>query len=295
MRSLFTRILLLAPGLCAVSGCGGVLDPQGPVGEAERIILLNASAIMLAIVIPTIIATLAVAWWFRASNTRAIYRPDWEYSGRIELIVWAIPMMVILLLGGITWIGSYHLDPPAPIASARKPIRIEVVSLDWKWLFIYPDYGVASVNRIVAPVGTPVSFRLTSATVMNSFFVPQLGTQIYTMHGMATRLHLQADNKGSFPGLSAQFSGDGFSGMRFSYDSVDQAAFETWLTQARVSGEVLDARNYKLLTGKSSYVPPYTYRAVRPGLFDAIVDDMAEPAPGHQTPPSSSHLKPLES
>ena len=211
--SLLVGVLISA---AALSGCSeGVLDPKGPIAAAERQILFNSLGIMLAIVIPTILATLGVAWWFRSSNTRARYLPDFTYSGRLEMLVWSIPIMTVLLVGGVAWVGSYDLDPPKPITSTVKPLRVQVVSLDWKWLFIYPDEGIAAVNQLVVPVGTPVQFRLTSATVMNSFFVPQLGSQIYTMSGMATHLNLLADRPGEYPGISANFSGDGFSDMRF--------------------------------------------------------------------------------
>ncbi len=152
---------------------------------------------MLAIVIPTILATLAFAWWFRASNTRARYLPTWSYSGRIELIVWSIPALVVFFLGGIAWIGSHLLDPARPLTSGAKPLEIQVVSLDWKWLFIYPEQGVASVNDLVAPAGTPLHFQITSASVFNVFFLPRLGSEIYSMYGMTTQLNLQADRPGS--------------------------------------------------------------------------------------------------
>ena len=175
---------------------------------------------MLAIVIPTILATLGVAYWFRSSNKRARYLPDFTYSGRLEMLVWSIPLMTVLLVGGVAWVGSYDLDPPKPIASAVKPVRVQVVSLDWKWLFIYPEQGIASVNQLTIPVGTPVSFELTSSGVMNSFFVPQLGGQIYTMAGMVTRLHLQADHPGPIGACRRNYSGAGFSDMHFNVDAV---------------------------------------------------------------------------
>ena len=209
---LLTVVLI---GAAMLSGCNeGVLDPKGPIATAERQILFNSLGIMLAIVIPTILATLGVAYWFRSSNKRARYLPDFAYSGRIEILVWSIPIMTVLLVGGVAWVGSHDLDPPKAITSAVKPVRVQIVSLDWKWLFIYPDEGIASVNRLTVPVGTPISFELTSSGVMNSFLVPQLGGQIYTMAGMVTRLQLQADHPGTYPGLSAQFSGDGFADMR---------------------------------------------------------------------------------
>src|SRR3984885_13390280 len=210
------RVLALALVGVLLGGCSeGVLDPKGPIAAAERLILFNSLGIMLAIVIPTIIATLGVAWWFRASNRRATYLPDFEYSGALELLVWSIPAMTVLLVGGVAWVGAHDLDPRRPISSTVKPLSVQVVSLDWKWLFIYPEQGIASVNHLTVPAGTPISFELTSSSVMNSFFVPQLGSQIYTMSGMETHLWLQADQAGSYPGVSANFSGGGFPGMGF--------------------------------------------------------------------------------
>ncbi len=227
---------------------------------------------MLTIIVPVIVATLSVAWWYRSSNDRARYRPDWAYSGKIEIVTWSIPAMVILLLGGVAWVSSHDMDPPKPILSKRVTIEVSVVSLDWKWLFIYPQYGVASVNRLVVPAGNPVSFRLTSATVMNSFFVPQLGSQIYTMPGMTTRLNLLAAGAGEYPGLSAQFSGDGFSGMRFVVSAVLDADFTAWIDATRNTGPSLDHQSYVELAKPSQYVMPFTYRSVAPDLFNSIVE-----------------------
>src|SRR5213082_724250 len=224
------RIAIAGAVSLLTSGCNrGLLDPVGPVASAEKTILINSTAIMLAIIIPTMIATIAFAWWFRRGNSKATYRPDWEYSGAVELVVWAIPAMTIMLLGGIAWIGSHDLEPSKPLKSAAPPINVQVVSMDWKWLFIYPDQGIATVNQLVVPVGTPVSFELTSSGVMNSFFVPQLGSQIYTMAGMVTRLQLQADHPGTYRGLSAQFSGDGFADMRFNVEAVPAEGFAQWV------------------------------------------------------------------
>jgi cytochrome o ubiquinol oxidase subunit 2 len=250
---------------------GGVLDAQGLIGAAERTILLNATAIMLAVIVPVIALTLAFAWWFRAGNRKAHYLPDWSYSGRIEVVVWSIPTLVVVFLGGIAWIGSHDLDPAMAIHSDTPPINIQVVSMDWKWLFIYPDMGVASVNRLVAPAGAPISFRLTSASVMNSFFVPQLGSQIYTMAGMATRLNLQADRPGIYPGFSAQFSGDGFSDMRFELVALSKEGFEEWLTTTRSAGGTLDAAGYAELARPSSAMAPKTFGAVTPQLFETMM------------------------
>jgi cytochrome o ubiquinol oxidase subunit 2 len=278
------RLLLRLPAaliVLLVGGCsGGVLDPQGPIGAANRLILLNALGIMLVIVVPTIIAILIFAWWFRASNTRASYRPDFVYSGGIEMVVWGIPILTIMFLGGVIWIGSHDLDPFKPIASPEKPVEVQVVSLDWKWLFIYPDESVASVNELVVPAEVPVHFSLTSASVMNMFFVPQLGTMIATMNGMVTQLHLAADKPGEFYGQSAQYSGGGFSDMNFTVRAVPQDAFAQWVATTRQSGSALDRTSYLALCQQSSNVRPFTYRAVDAGLFNAIASQQLPPCPG---------------
>jgi cytochrome o ubiquinol oxidase subunit 2 len=264
-----------------LEGCRtAVLSPAGPIGAANRTILLDALVIMLAIVVPTILAILAFAWWFRDSNTRARRRPGFTYSGRVELIVWSIPALVVFFLGGIAWIGSQLLDPARPIASRVKPLEIQVVSLDWKWLFIYPEQGVASMNYLVAPVGVPLHFRITSASVFNVFFVPRLGSEIYSMYGMTTQLNLQADQPGVYPGLSAQFSGDGFSDMAFDLRAVTAEEFSAWTTATGASGPVLDEAGYRNLLRQSQNVKPYTYRSVQPGLFDAIVMQRLPPGEG---------------
>jgi len=273
VRVAHARLACVLVAAATLSGCTeGVLDPKGPIAAAERQILFNSLGIMLAIVIPTILATLGVAWWFRSSNTRARYLPDFEYSGRIEMLVWSIPAMTVLLVGGVAWVGSHDLDPGKPIASTAKPLTVQVVSLDWKWLFIYPDQGIASVNQLTIPVGTPINLQLTSAGVMNSFFVPQLAGQIYTMAGMATRLHLQADHAGRYRGLSAQYSGGGFADMRFNADAVPADQFAQWVDAVRRDGPTLDAQAYAALVKPSSAVTPFTYRAVATDLFGTIVN-----------------------
>src|SRR6266850_1881115 len=267
MKTVVTAMALI--GAAALAGCTeGVLDPKGPIAAAERLILFNALGIMLAIVIPTILATLGVAVWFRASNKRARYLPDFEHSGRLELLVWAIPAMTVILVGGVAWVGAHDIDPRKPIDSDVKPVHVQVVSLDWKWLFIYPEQGIATVNQLTIPVDTPVSFELTSSGVMNSFFVPQLGSQIYTMAGMVTRVQLQADHPGTYRGLSAQFSGDGFADMRFNVDAVPAEDCARWVDATRNAGPALDAQNYAELAKPSKAVAPVTYRAVAPDLFN---------------------------
>ena len=278
---IIARSCRCAAPLALLTGCSeGVLEPRGPIGFADRLIMLNALEIMLAIVVPTIAAGLFFAWWYRESNTRATYLPHWTYSGRIELIVWAIPVLVIVFLGGVIWIGSHELDPATPIASKNQTLRVQVVSLDWKWLFIYPDQGVASVNQLVVPANTPIHFDLTSASVMNVFFVPQLGSMIYTMNGMVTQLNLQADHPGDYYGESAQFSGDGFSGMHFIMRAVAQDAFNAWLSTTRQNGPVLDRNGYADLLRQSQNVSPFTYRQVDPALFRAVATRQLPPGPG---------------
>jgi cytochrome o ubiquinol oxidase subunit 2 len=259
-----------------------VLDPQGPIGIAEKTILIDSLAIMLAIVIPTMAATLAFAWWFRASNTRAIYLPDFEYSGRLELIVWSIPLLTIILLGGVAWIGSHDLDPAKPLASKTPPLEIQAVSLDWKWLFIYPGQRVASVNELVVPAGVPLHFSLTSASVMNAFFIPQLGSMIYTMNGMRTQLNLQADAPGTFLGQSSHYSGDGFSGMHFEVRAVPPDQFDAWIEETRKTGPTLDSASYAELAKQSMNTRPATFSAIDPTLFQQIVTQQLPPGPGPQ-------------
>jgi cytochrome o ubiquinol oxidase subunit 2 len=281
MRSAVLALVLI--GATILGGCSeGVLDPQGPIASAQRLILFNATGIMLAIVIPTMLATLAVAFWYRASNARATHLPEFRYSGRIELLVWSIPIMTVLLVGGVAWVGSYDLDPPRPIASAVKPLKVQVVALDWKWLFIYPEQSVASVNLLMIPVATPVSFELTSSGVMNSFFVPQLGSQIYTMANMVTRLNLKADHPGKYRGFSAQFSGDGFADMYFTTDAVPAERFEQWVAATRNTGTALNAQSYIDLAKPSKAVRPFTYREVAPDLFSHILSSATPAYPASQ-------------
>jgi len=286
----YRSLVALLFGAATLGGCTeGVLDPKGPIASADGQILFDSLGIMLAIVIPTILVTLCVAVWFRASNERARYMPDFIYSGRLELLVWSIPAMTVLLVGGVAWVGAHDLDPRKPIASVVKPITVQVVSLDWKWLFIYPELGIASVNHLVVPSGTPVTFELTSSAVMNSFHVPQLGSQIYTMSGMTTHLWLQADKPGTFVGRSANFSGAGFSDMRFNVDAVPPDQFAGWVAVTRNRGRALDASAYADLARPSEAVRPVTYRSVTPGLFDDIVSSSMSSNNSRQFVGSESH------
>jgi cytochrome o ubiquinol oxidase subunit II len=283
LRSLLPAVLI------SLAACQtAVLSPVGPVGEGNRIILLDSLTIMLAIVVPTIVAILAFAYWFRASNTRARYLPEWAYSGRLELIVWSIPALVVFFLGGIAWISSHLLDPAEPLTSKAEPVEVQVVSLDWKWLFIYPQQNVASINAMVVPAGVPLNLKITSASVFNVFFVPRLGSMIYAMYGMTTRLNLQADRPGTYPGLSAHFSGDGFPGMAFDVHAVSPQEFSQWAAATRSSGPVLDEVAYRELLKQSQNVSPYTYRSVSAGLFDDIVEQRLPPGEGPPTAQSAA-------
>jgi cytochrome o ubiquinol oxidase subunit 2 len=275
MRPLYVIFPLVLAG-CKLA----VLDPAGPIGSADSTILLDSVAIMLCIVVPVIVATAAFAWWFRAGNSRATYRPQFVHSGTIELVIWGIPALVILLLGGVAWVGSHDLDPANPLPPVAPPLRVQVVSLDWKWLFIYPDQGIASVNELTIPIGTPISFSLTSASVMNAFFIPRLGSMIYTMNGMTDRLNLQADEPGTYFGESSHYSGDGFSGMTFDVHAVSTNSFNAWVEATRRNGPVLDEAAYTALAKQSVNVKPFTYRDADPALFARIGAQVIPPADG---------------
>jgi cytochrome o ubiquinol oxidase subunit 2 len=273
-------ILCLAGTFPTAAVAQSVLAPVGPVGAAQRLIIFDALTIMLAIVIPTLVAILAFAWWFRAGNSRAIHIPDWAYSGKVELVVWSIPTIVILFLGGLIWASSHDLDPAVPLPSTTPPLQVQVVALDWKWLFIYPQQGVASVNFLAVPTGTPLHLSITSASVFNVFFVPRLGSEIYAMNGMVTQLNLQADRPGNYLGLSAQFSGDGFPGMMFTTAAMPPAQFNQWIAAARNQGPALDDAGYRALLRQSQNVRPYTYHAVTAGLFDRVAQLRFPPGEG---------------
>jgi cytochrome o ubiquinol oxidase subunit 2 len=259
-----------------------IFDPQGPIGAAEKTILIDSVGIMLAIVLPTIAAIFAFAFWFRASNTKAIYWPRWEYSGRIELVVWSVPALTVILLGGVAWIGAHQLDPAKAIEGAGKPLTIQVVSLDWKWLFIYPDQKVATINTLTVPAGVPLQFELTSSSVMNVFFIPEFGSMIYTMNGMATRLNLRADTPGTYQGLSAHFSGDGFSDMHFDAHVVPPEEFRKWAQDASNAPKALDAKSYQQIARPSMNDAQATYRLADPDLFSSIVTQKLPPSEGMQ-------------
>lgn len=267
------RVTAIAAACAWLSACSeGVLAPKGPVGAQEKQLLLEALIPMLMVITPIILLTLWFAWWFRASNPRATYRPRWEYSGHVEFSIWMIPLLVVLFLGSLAWVGAHQVDPYRALTSNRKPLRVEVVALDWRWLFIYPDQGVASVNELAIPTDTPISLSLTSATVMNSFFVPQLGGQIYAMPGMETQLSLLADEAGNYRGLSAQFSGDGFSDMHFQVLATDDTAFNAWVDHVKAQGGRMDDGVYDQLAARHSTGTVVYYSSIAQDLFTHAVD-----------------------
>jgi cytochrome o ubiquinol oxidase subunit II len=262
-----------ALGLLMLSGCNvAEFNPKGAIGEQERTLIITALGVMLLVVIPVIVMTFCFAWRYRASNPKATYAPKWAHSTSIEVVVWTIPCLIVAFLGVLIYGSTHTLDPYRPLESAAAPVRVEVIALNWKWLFIYPDYGVASVNRLMIPVDRPVNFMLTSDSIMNSFFIPQLGSQIYTMAGMQTQLHLIADTVGTYAGESSNFSGPGFSDMHFDAIATTAKGFDDWIQQARKSPLTLNGDTYRALTEPSSKNPVTVYAGVTPGLFETVVD-----------------------
>jgi cytochrome o ubiquinol oxidase subunit 2 len=266
----FNLLSICAPLL--LGGCKAtLLDPKGQVGVDEKSLILTSVWLMLIVVVPVIVLTVIFAYKYRASNTKSTYLPDWSHSTRIEVVVWAVPCAIILALSILTWTSTHDLDPFKPLKSKVKPITIDVVALDWKWLFIYPEQHVASVNELAFPANVPVNFRITSDSVMNSFFIPQIGSQIYAMAGMESQVNLIANEAGVYDGLSANFSGPGFSNMRFKALASSQADFDAWVAKARKAGNKLDAANYPALAKPSQNMPVTYYASVDPGLFHGII------------------------
>ncbi|MCP3018415.1 ubiquinol oxidase subunit II [Cupriavidus basilensis] len=256
-----------------LSGCQlELLSPKGDIGHQEKTLILVSLFIMLLVVVPVIFLTLYFGWRYRASNTKATYAPKWSHSTRIEVVVWTIPCVIVAGLAVLIWNTTHSLDPYKPLESTVKPIRVEAVALNWKWLFIYPDYGIASVNRLPIPVDTPINFSITAESMMNSLFIPQLGSMVYAMAGMQTKLHLIADTPGTYAGMSAAYSGPGFSDMHFDTVATSREAFDAWVRQARQSPLTLDEAAYKTLELPSTKEPATVYAGVAPGLFQNIVN-----------------------
>nr|WP_323971510.1 cytochrome o ubiquinol oxidase subunit II [Aeromonas hydrophila] len=272
-RGLGALLLLATAGL--LSGCDmALMSPKGQVGLEQKSLILTALGLMLIVVVPVIVMAVAFAYKYRASNTKATYAPDWAHSNKIEAVVWTVPVIIIAILAVITWKTSHSLDPYKPLESEVKPIQVDVISLDWKWLFVYPELGIASVNELAFPVNTPVNFRVTSDTVMNSFFIPQLGGQIYAMAGMQTKLHLIANEAGQYKGISGGYSGAGFSGMKFNAIATqDQAGFDAWVAKVKASSKALNTMDeFNALAKKSENHPVEYFASADPKLFVNIIN-----------------------
>lgn len=269
-------------GLLAMSlfsGCSmALMDPKGAIGIDERSLILISLGVMLLVVVPVICLTLYFAWRYRASNKQATYAPTWAHSTPIEVVVWSIPCLIVLALACLIWKSTHTLDPYRPLDSSVKPVRVQVVAMNWKWLFIYPDYGVATLNHLVIPAGTPISFDITADSLMNSFFIPRLGSQVYAMPGMQTELHLIADSAGTYRGMSAAYSGAGFSDMHFSVDAMLPADFGRWLDDAKQHPQTLDLSTYQSLALPSTKLPSTVFGNVLGPVFEsAVVRYMAMP------------------
>ena len=274
--STLLRLAMGAAVLLALSGCvhvtGGVLDPKGLVAKEERTLMFDSVALMLIVVIPVIIMSFAFAFRYRARHgNKSRYRPNWCHNVALEAIWWGVPCIIIIALGIITWITSHRLDPYRPLDKGGKPMVIQAVSLQWKWLFIYPEQGIATVNQIDIPRGRQVEFQLTSVAPMSAFFIPQLSSQIYTMAGMRTRLHLYTDNEGTYRGLNAQYNGDGFSDMEFKVNVVAPEAFTQWVQMVKSSNSQLTLPIYQQLVKPTIAAPVTYYSSVMPGLFRRIM------------------------
>ena len=281
------RPLLLLPLLALLPGCEAVvLSPAGDIAAQQRDLLVMSVVLMLIIIIPVMALTVFFAWKYRESNKEARYEPDWDHSTHLELVIWAAPLLIIICLGAITWSGTHLLDPyrsldrinkGQAVAAGVEPLQVNVVAMDWKWLFIYPEYGIATVNELAAPVDRPIRFHITSTGVMNSFYIPALAGQIYAMPGMETKMNAVINRPGKYVGFSANYSGDGFSDMRFAFHGLDQAGFDQWIAGVRADGKGLDRETYLELEKPSEKVPVIHYASVDEGLFDAVLNMCVEP------------------
>jgi cytochrome o ubiquinol oxidase subunit 2 len=276
-RKFILPILLIIGVVAAMLGVlltrdVAILDVAGPVAEQQRNILIFTSLLSLVVIVPVFVLTFYIVWKYREGNTKAKYHPDWDGNTKLEALWWGIPCLIILVLSVVTWKSSHDLDPYKPLASERAAVNVQVVALPWKWLFIYPDYDIASVNYLRVPEDTPVNFAITSDAPMNSFWIPELGGQVYAMSGMTTKLHLQADKQGSYNGVSANISGEGFAGMRFVAQATSQEDYETWIATMRQSDKTLSADSYKALAKPSTYDKPSYYVVDEPDLYDTIVN-----------------------
>ena len=276
------RNLLLPAAALPLAGCNTLLlNAPGDVAAQQGDLIVVSTLLMLLIIVPVIALTLFFAWRYRASNKEATYTPDWDHSTQLELAIWAAPLLIIIALGAITWVSTHTLDPyrpveriaaGRPIAEGTKPLVIEVVALDWKWLFLYPEQDVAMVNEVAIPLDRPVQFKITGSTVMNSFYIPALAGQIYAMPGMETQLHAVIDQAGVYEGFSANYSGAGFSGMRFKLHGLSEAGFGQWIAEAKRSDTPLSRETYLQLEKPSQRDVPRAFASVAPGLYRAILN-----------------------
>ena len=276
------RRFILLPAALLLSGCNTVLlNAPGDVAAQQGRLIMVSTVLMLLIIVPVIVLTLLFAWRYRQSNKQATYAPEWAHSTALELVIWAAPLLIIIALGAVTWISTHTLDPYRPlrrIDAARvvgddvKPLVVEVVALDWKWLFIYPELGIATVNELAAPIDVPISFKITGSSVMNSFFIPALAGQIYAMPGMETKLHAVMNKAGVYDGFSANYSGAGFSNMRFKFHGMTGADFDRWVQSAKAGGNTLGREAYLQLEKPSEREPVTRYADVAPDLYERILN-----------------------
>ncbi|KAB2671639.1 ubiquinol oxidase subunit II [Brucella tritici] len=284
----FTRkaipAVVLLPGL---AGCNMVvMSPSGDIAAQQRDLIVVSTILMLIIIVPVIFLTLFFAWRYRQSNNAARYDPEWHHSTALEVVIWTAPLMIIIALGAITWVNTHKLDPyraldridgTRPVEAGTKPLTVEVVALDWKWLFFYPDYGIATVNEMAAPVDTPIDFKITASSVMNSFYIPALAGMIYAMPGMQTRLHAVINKAGEYEGFSSNYSGEGFSHMRFQFHGLDASDFDNWISQVKQNGTALNRDTYLKLEKPSIREPVRYFGAVESGLFEAVLNMCVRP------------------
>jgi cytochrome o ubiquinol oxidase subunit 2 len=283
----FMRRLLAFVATLPLAGCDLlVLNPPGDIAAQQGDLIVQATWLMLIIIVPVIALTLLFAWRYRASNKEATYKPDWDHSVQLELVIWAAPLMIIIALGAVTWITTHTLDPYRPLSRIDKdrplpadmqPLVIEVVALDWKWLFFYPQQRIATVNEIAAPIDRPIQFRITASSVMNSFYIPALAGQIYAMPGMETKLHAVMNAEGDYEGFSSNYSGAGFSHMRFRFHGVSEDGFEQWVQKVRKDGQQLGRVEYLELAKPSEREPVRFYGEVDAGLYKAILNMCVTP------------------
>jgi cytochrome o ubiquinol oxidase subunit 2 len=263
--------VVLTAGLFLSRHNVAVLNPKGVVGHKERSLMIIAALLAVLVIVPVFTMTAVIAWKYRAGNTKAKYMPNWDHHRGMEFTWWAIPSAIILVLAVLTWTSSHSLDPYRPLTSNQTPVQIQVVALDWKWLFIYPEQHVATVNYFKMPVNTPVEFTITADAPMNSFWIPQLGGQIYAMPGMSTELHLEASTTGNYNGSSANISGKGFAGMKFVATATSQSDFEHWLQTTQRTSQHLDTAEYNGLAKPSENNKAATYSNADPELYDTIM------------------------